>query len=172
VRAIVVITGVAIIALLSTGNASSQEYSIHHPWIKKWRNYDRSAYAAIKPAAFIFKASPWTLRTIVELEGGNIVPWKLKRSLCTGSQPGWNRQGSYAFGPAQFMLDSKPACRHSWGTFGRWDDEAFIAAKKRGHPVPYRFKTPASNVGQMVVTAYMITHPHTGGIGHWCASMC
>jgi hypothetical protein len=171
-RAKAVITAAVAFGLLSTGNASSQVYTNSHPWIKKWKRYDVSAYKAIKPAAYIFKANPWTLRAIVDREGGNVVPFKLKRSLCTGSQPGWNKRGSRAFGPAQFMLDSKPACRGDWGTFGTWDDAAFLAAKKKGHPIPFRFKTPASNVGQMLVTAYMITHPHTGGLSHWCASMC
>lgn len=172
-RAIALILSSLALLVGTAENANSQTYPASHPWIKTWTRYDKSVYTSIGPAAFIFRASPWTLRTIVGREGGNINPHKLRNSLCNGSQPGWNLSGSYAFGPSQFMLDSKPACSpNSWGTFGTWDDTAFRAAKLLGHPVPYRFKTPASNVGQMIVTAYMITHPHTGGINHWCASMC
>jgi hypothetical protein len=109
------------------------------------------------------------MRAIVEREGGNINPRTLKLSLCSATQPGWNLSGSYAFGAFQFMLDRKPACGGGWGTFGSYVHAAFASAKKLGHPVPFRFKTPASNVGQAVTAAYMLAH---GGLHHWCASMC
>lgn len=169
-----------LLAFVLVGNANAASYPPSHPWIKKWTKVDRSVYTSINKAAFIFKASPHTMRAIVGGEGGNISPRKLRVTLCKpyafgsagGGGLGWNNIGSYAFGPYQYMLDDKPACNGAWGTFGRWDNEAFAAAKKRGFPIPYRFKTPASNLGQSVVTAYMLTHRHTGGLSHWCASMC
>ena len=172
-RRLVVITGL-VIFLLVPANAQAQ-LTNSNPWIKKWTRYDSSIYAAIKPAAFIFKASPRTMKTIVGREGGNVNPRKLKVSLCRTWGKGWNVTGnSAAFGPMQFMLDYRGACfnANAWGTFGTWDDAAFRDAKSRGFPVPYRFKHPASNVGQAITTAYMLSHSHTGGIGHWCASMC
>lgn len=111
------------------------------------------------------------MRTIVGGEGGNVNPQTLRNSLCSSGGTGWNTQGSAAFGPFQFMLDYRGACFNasSWGTFGVYDDAAFMAAKKAGVPVPYRFKHPASNVGQAITAAYVIRHV---GLGPWCASQC
>lgn len=138
-------------------------------WIHKWTQADKSIYPAINKAAWIFRVDSGLLRTIVGREGGNVNPAKLHRSLCNGSQPGWNLSGSYAFGPFQFMLDNKPACNSGWGTFSSYVYAAFRSARQLGHPVPRRFEHPASNVGQAITAAYMIAH---GGLHHWCASMC
>ena len=148
-------------------------------WIKLWDKRDVSIYPAMKVASSIFRVSYNTLATINDREGGNIHRDRLRVTLCSpwalgnggGGGVGWNNSGSYAFGPMQFMMDRKPACNvHSnWGTFEAHDNAAFQDAKRRGVPVPYRFKTPASNVGQAIVAAYMISQ---GGIGHWCASLC
>jgi hypothetical protein len=130
-------------------------------WIEKWQKFDESIYPANHVAAGIFNVSESLLNRIVGDEGGNINPRTLHSSLCTGSQPGWNLLGSSAFGPYQFMLDYKAPCdRESdgWGTFGSYDDAAFHEAKVLGFAVPYRFKSPASNVGQAITAAYMIAH--------------
>jgi hypothetical protein len=112
------------------------------------------------------------MRTIVEREGGNVAAWKLQRALCAGGGIGWNNAGSAAFGPYQYMLAYRGACwnERAWGTFGAWDDVAFSAARARGLNVPYRFKTPASNVGQSVVTAYLLADGQV--CVHWAASVC
>lgn len=151
---------------------------VHHKatWIEKWQKFDESIYPANHVAADIFNVSEGLLDKIVGDEGGNINPRTLHSSLCTGSQPGWNLLGSSAFGPYQFMLDYKAPCERQtdWGTFGSYDDAAFQAAKRLGFAVPYRFKSPASNVGQAITAAYMIANPglSDGGIAHWCASQC
>lgn len=142
-------------------------------WIRLWESYDSSVWRAMKPAAATFKVSTGTLSSIVLGEGGNVSPRKLERSLCSGApgEIGWNLSGSAAFGPAQFMLDYRGACWNprAWGTFGAYDDAAFRAARQKGLNVPYRYKHPASNVGQMITTAYMLS---IGGLSHWCASQC
>jgi len=154
-------------------------YKDNNAWIKMWDRRDYNIYPAMKVASSIFGISYSTLVTINDREGGNVHRDRLHTTLCSpyalgnggGGGVGWNNSGSSAFGPMQFMMDSKPACnRHSkWGTFASFDNAAFQEAKRRGVPVPYRFKNPASNVGQAIVAAYMISR---GGIGHWCASMC
>lgn len=138
-------------------------------WVKQWTRADESIWPAITRAAKVFRVDAGLLRTIVGREGGNVNPRTLKTSLCNGTQPGWNTQGSRAFGAFQFMLDDKPACKGAWGTFATYVQAAFLSAKDRGSPVPARFKTPASNVGQALTAAYMIAN---GGLHHWCASMC
>lgn len=165
------------LAATSTANAAKHEQARKQQssWIGKWTRIDRSIYPSINRAATIFGASASTMRTIVGYEGGNINPDTLSYSLCHATQPGWNLSGSDAFGPFQFMLGTKyGACvGQHWGTFGRFVHEAFSSAKKRGIAIPYRFKTPASNVGQAITAAYMLANPRTtGGISHWCASMC
>lgn len=138
-------------------------------WVQKWSHIDRSIWPSVHVAARRFSVSESLMRDIVNGEGGNVNPQKLRLSLCTATQPGWNTQGSYAFGPMQYMLGSKPACSRSWGTFGAYDDRAFREARRLGMNVPYRFKTPASNVGQSIVTAYII---RIGQVCvHWSASL-
>lgn len=168
---------------VTTGTAQANQETFRYPdnnaWIRLWDKRDYSIYPAIHVAASIFRVSERTLLTINDHEGGNVHRDRLRVTICSpyalgiggGGGVGWNNSGSYAFGPMQFMLDSKPACnnQNSWGTFGSYDDSAFRDAKRRGVAIPYRFKHPASNVGQAVVAAYMIS---TGGISHWCASMC
>lgn len=140
-------------------------------WIEKWQKVDESIYPANHVASLIFRVDEGLLDKIVGDEGGNVNPRTLKISLCAGTQPGWNNLGSSAFGPYQFMLDYKGVCMNEkdWGTFGSYDDAAFQAAKELGHAIPYRYKSPASNVGQAITAAYMIAN---GGLHHWCASQC
>lgn len=158
----------ALVAIVPPAQAG-YEYPASHPWVKKWSKRDRSIWPANRVVARIFHVSEGTLDELVGAEGGNINPGRLHNSLCTGAQPGWNTQGSYAFGPYQFMLSSKPACSRAWGTFGAYDDSAFQYVKRLGYPVPYRFKTPASNVGQAVVAAYIV---RIGQVCvHWSASL-
>jgi hypothetical protein len=164
----------------STAGTKKQEtfrYPDNNAWIKLWTKRDISIYRSMEVAAKVFHVSYNTLDAIQDGEGGNVHPAKLRHSLCQTWGIGWNTSGSppsAAFGPMQFMLDYRGACNrpNDWGTFGAWDDAAFQDAKHRGVSVPYRFKTPASNVGQAVVTAYMLATPRTGGISHWCASIC
>lgn len=174
IAALVVLAG----GVTETAQAKKGRHVIHvhvfvHKvtWVEKWEKADESIYPAIHIASRIFRVDESLLDKIVGDEGGNVDPQTLHSSLCTGSQPGWNNRGSYAFGPFQFMLDRKPACmvETEWGTFGAYDDAAFHAAKKLGVAVPYRFKSPASNVGQAITAAYMVS---TGGLYHWCASQC
>lgn len=162
----------------NTAQANTGHHKVHvhlfvHKitWIEKWEKADESIYPAIRIASHVFHVDKGLLENIVGGEGGNINPRTLQSSLCSGSQPGWNNFGSYAFGPFQFMLDRKPACmvQTEWGTFGSYDDAAFQEAKKLGVSVPYRFKSPASNVGQAITAAYMIAH---GKLSAWCASQC
>lgn len=151
-------------------------------WIEKglWGKIDLSIWPSINYASSVFNVSASTMRTIVGREGGNIHPAKLRATICDpyaygiagGGGLGWNNTGSYAFGPYQFMLSYKPACNNpsAWGTFGAYDGTAFAAAWQRGHRVPYIYKHPASNLGQSVVAAYMLS---IGGLcPHWGASMC
>lgn len=162
----------------STAQADSK-FDIQNKWIKKWVTLDQNIHQAVVEAAKTFKVSGSLLETIVGREGGNVNPAKLRVTICDpyafgiagGGGLGWNNLGSSAFGPFQFLLGIKPACNHAsaWGTFSSFDDAAFQAAKEKGNPVPYRFKHPASNVGQAIVAAYMISK---GGLHHWCASMC
>lgn len=159
-------------AATSTATAARHERAHNHhvTWISKWQRADRSIYPAIHKSAWIFKVDENLLRTIVGREGGNVNPTTLHRSLCsTQGGIGWNLSGSFAFGPFQFMLDSKPACNGGWGTFGSYVYAAFSSARHLGHPVPRRFQHPASNVGQAITAAFMIRN---GGLHHWCASMC
>lgn len=167
-------------AFLLPGQASGHGHmDENNRWIKTWTQKDVSVYRAIDEAAKTFGVSEGTLNKIVGDEGGNIHPAKLRRTLCDpwvygpagGGGLGWNNGGSSAFGPFQFMLDYKAPCfrARDWGTFGSYDDAAFREAKKVGNPVPYRFKHPASNVGQAITAAYMIDN---GGFYHWCASQC
>lgn len=164
----------------ATNTAQAKEplkFKADNAWIKVWDKRDVSIYPSMKVASRIFRISYNTLYTVNDREGGNVHRDRLHRTLCDpyslgiggGGGVGWNNSGSYAFGPMQFMMDDKPACNSDWGTFGSYDDKAFQEAKRRGVPIPYRFKNPASNVGQAITAAYMIS---TGGIGHWCASMC
>lgn len=165
---------------VGTSAAATREplrYPDDNAWIRTWTHKDQSIYASMTTAAKVFRVSEHTLRSINDGEGGNVSPEKLRVTICHPwklGAIGWNTQGSAAFGPMQFMLDYRGACNDSgaWGTFGAYDDAAFKDAKRRGVAVPYRFKHPASNVGQAIVTAYMLATPSTGGIGHWCASMC
>lgn len=166
-----------IVAVLSTCGVTSTAQAKQHPkhenaWIKMWADRDESIWPSIKVASHVFNVSEWTLRSIVNGEGGNVNPRTLKSSLCSYSGTGWNTAGSSAFGPFQFMLDFRGACMNgnAWGTFGSYDDAAFRAAKRIGIPVPYRFKHPASNVGQAITAAYMIRYET--GISPWCASQC
>lgn len=140
----------------------------------QWSARDLSIWPAVHFAAQLFGVSEYTMRDIVNGEGGNVNPTTLRASLCSYGGTGWNTQGSDAFGPMQFMLDRRAACfdASSWGTFGSYDDAAFAAARARGVIVPDRYKNPASNVGQAITTAYMLATPSTGGIRHWCASQC
>jgi hypothetical protein len=170
-----------LIATTTAGTAQAKEplkYPSNNAWIKLWDKRDVSIYPSMKVASSIFRVSHSTLLAINGGEGGNIHRDRLRITLCNpfalgyggGGGVGWNNSGSSAFGPMQFMMDSKPACNaNDWGTFGSYDDRAFQEAKRRGYPVPYRFKHPASNVGQAITTAYMVSR---GGISHWCASMC
>lgn len=148
-------------------------------WIAKrlWGKIDTSIWPSINYASDVFNVSASTMRTIVGREGGNVHPAKLRVSLCQTYGIGWNVSGnppSAAFGPYQFMLDYRGACFNpeAWGTFGAHDDAAFSAAWSRGARVPILYKHPASNLGQSLTTAYMLATPSTGGISHWCASMC
>lgn len=159
----------ALLAWAAPARATDHRYD-NTRWVKLWQKRDQSVWTSIPPAATTFQVSSGTMRTIVEREGGNVASWKLQRNLCTGGQPGWNNIGSYAFGPYQYMLGSKPACNGYWGTFGAHDDQAFHEARARGLNVPYRFKTPASNVGQSIVTAYLIRKGQL--CVHWSATLC
>lgn len=144
-------------------------YKANNKWITKWSKIDQSIWASNHIAAQIFGVSEYLLNDIVSHEGGNVNPTTLSQSLCLGYGKGWNYQGSYAFGAFQFMLSHKPACyNHSdWGTFACCDFAAFKAAKESGFAIPYRFKNPASNIGQAITASYMISHPSTGGLRHW-----
>lgn len=161
----------------TSADAASENlrYPDNNAWIKLWTKRDQSIYSSIKVAANIFRVSESTLRAVNGGEGGNVHPAKLRVTICNPSAYGgigWNTQGSAAFGPFQFMLDYRGACNRqkAWGTFGSYDDAAFQEAKRQGISVPYRFKHPASNVGQALTAAYMISR---GGLYvHWCASMC
>lgn len=158
---------------VATHTAKADQFKSNNAWIKLWAARDESIYPAMRVAAAVFHVSYYTLKSINDGEGGNINPRTLHRSLCSGSQPGWNLRGSYAFGPMQFMLSKKPACSGGWGTFSTYASRAFAEAKRLGFPIPARFKSPASNVGQAITTAYMLANPKsTGGISHWCASQC
>ena len=163
---------VSLIAMLAASPAQAHtHFTERNPWIKMWRQRDQSIWSATHAAASAFSVSETLMREIVQREGGNHSPRQLRASLCRGWGSGWNTQGSAAFGPMQYMLDYRGACFNSseWGTFGAYDDRAFTAAKRRGVAVPFRFKHPASNVGQAVTTAYIIS------IGeacvHWSASI-
>lgn len=182
-RLIVLTVTALAVAVGGIGTSTAEaKFKDDNAWIQKWTRIDRSVYTSINVAARTFNVSSHTLRAIVGAEGGNINPAKLRVTLCNpyaygiagGGGLGWNNIGSFAFGPFQFMLDAKPACMNHrlWGTFGDYDDAAFRAAKSKGVAVPYRFKHPASNVGQATTAAYMLATPSTGGINHWCASMC
>jgi hypothetical protein len=155
----------------ATSTATAGGFPANNAWIKKWDRLDQTIWTANREAAKTFRVSERLLDGIVGAEGGNINPRTLRANLCSGRQPGWNLAGSSAFGPFQFMLSYRGACfnAHAWGTFGSYDDAAFKDAKRRGNPVPYRFKHPASNVGQAVTAAYMLAN---GGLSHWCASQC
>jgi hypothetical protein len=169
VRKLVVLT-VAVLTLTATGQALGKAPQ-GNKWIAGWTKADSSIYPSINKASKLFGVDPSLMKTIVGREGGNISPATLARSLCNGYGVGWNLQGSAAFGPFQFMLDYRGACYNQWdwGTFGSYDDAAFQAAKQLGTPIPYRFKSPASNLGQAITAAYMLAN---GGLSHWCASMC
>lgn len=151
-----------------------QHHHVHHlkknVWLVSWQRKDQSIYPAIHEAALIFNVSETLLRTINSREGGNVDPVTLHNSLCSGGGTGWNDGGSDAFGAMQFMLENHAPCdtQTEWGTFGSYDDAAFQYAKAHGIPVPYRFKNPASNVGQAITAAYMIL---TGHLSAWNASM-
>lgn len=155
----------------ATSTANATRFQSSNAWIQVWTQRDQGIAPSLEAASRIFGVSYGLMDTIVGREGGNVSPATLRTNLCTGSQPGWNTQGSSAFGPFQFLLAFKAPCmqERSWGTFGSYDDAAFQDAKRRGWPVPYRFKTPASNVGQAITAAYMLAN---GGLHHWCASMC
>lgn len=179
-RVLLVVLALVVLATVVSSPASAgadRRYKASHPWIKSWSKTDRSIWPSINRAARIFRADAGLMRTIVNGEGGNINPRTLAASLCRTYGKGWNTSGnppSAAFGAFQFMLRYRGACTNqsAWGTFGTWDDEAFRAAKQLGHPVPARFRTPASNAGQAIVAAYMLANPsRTGGASHWCASL-
>lgn len=158
-----------IAALSAVASAQAVRMSSQNHWVHQWAHTDGSIWSANRAAAHVFHVSRGTLDFLVNAEGGNVNPVTLGHSLCSATQPGWNTQGSYAFGPYQFMLNSKPACSGGWGTFAAYVHSAFTAAKRNGTPVPYRFKTPASNVGQAITAAYIVS---IGQICiHWSASL-
>jgi hypothetical protein len=125
-------------------------------YIAEWTRRDRDTKSALRAAAFIFKVRYWWLSNCNDAEGGHNDPRRLASNLRTGIQPGWNRSGSRAFGAMQFMMDRKPAPNSGdWGTFEKYQPNAFAIAKDRGFWIPARFNTPASNVGQAITAAYM-----------------
>lgn len=141
-------------------------------WIQKYSRIDQSIYTSIAIAAPLFGVSQSLLIDIIEGEGGNVNPTTLSESLCLGYGKGWNYTGnppSAAFGAFQFMLKYRGACYNhdAWGTFACCDYAAFKQAKDLGLTIPYRFKNPASNLGQAITAAYMIANPSTGGLCHW-----
>lgn len=166
---ILVVALAAMLASTAPASTGATDAYKNNRWMSYWSHKDQSIWLAVPVAARAFHVDYGIMQTIVNGEGGNINPRTLKSSLCSGTQPGWNTSGSYAFGPMQYMLSSKPACHGSWGTFGAYMDGAFIEARRRGLKVPYRFKTPASNVGQAIVTAYIISRGEV--CVHWSASL-
>lgn len=143
------------------------------PWIGKWTRIDRNGiHASLFAASRVFGVSYLWLHACNHSEGGHVATLRLRASLRTGAQPGWNTTGSYAFGPMQFMLSSKPAPLRwpfRWGTFGSYMYAAFADARRRGTPVPTRFRRPDSNLGQAVVAAYMFARGHSG---QWTGAGC
>lgn len=168
VRLIILVVALAA-ALVSVSNPGAETYKKNR-WIQSWTNKDQAIWPSIHVAARTFKVSESLMVAIVNGEGGNVNPQKLHASLCSGGRTtGWNTQGSYAFGAFQFMLGSKPACKGNWGTFGSYVNSAFTQAKRLGVAVPYRFKTPSSNVGQSITAAYIIWRGQV--CVHWSASL-
>lgn len=144
-------------------------FKANNKWILRFTKIDQSIYSSIAIAAPLFGVSQSLLIDIIEGEGGNNAPDILSKSLCLGYGKGWNLAGSSAFGAFQFMLSNRSACysHELWGTFACCDFQAFKAAKLLGLAIPYRFKNPASNLGQAITAAYMIANPSTGGLCHW-----
>ena len=139
-------------------------------YIAAWERRNHDTKSALKAAAFIFKVDYNWLSACNDAEGGHNDPDRLASNLRTGSQPGWNNSGSYAFGAMQFMLDRKPAPNHGdWGTFERYQPIAFDIAKGRGFWIPARFNTPASNVGQAITASFMFA---AGQSTQWMGAGC
>lgn len=166
-------SGLLLVWAPSASSSSGTNYSSSHPWIKLWSTRDQSLYHSTRVAANIFRVSQSWLAACNRSEGGNTARETLRVTI---SNPyaydgkGWNTQGSYAFGPWQFMLGSKPPySSRQWGTFGSYVHSAFSAAKRRGYAVPYRFKRPDSFVGQAITTAYMFA---IGQSGRWTGRGC
>lgn len=151
------------------GRAARSKYD-NTAWVRLWARRDHSLAQSIRVASATFGVSEAWLRACNRDEGGNVARWKLAVSLRRGYGPGWNNRGSSAFGPFQFMLDDRPP-DHSgeWGTFGRYDDAAFRAARARRVNVPMRFKRPDSFVGQALTAAYMFK---TGEADQWQGAGC
>lgn len=142
-----------------------------NPWIALWTSRDRDLPTATKIAAATFGVSYDWLRSCNRSEGGGTGRLTLAYSLRHYvSGRGWNRSGSRAFGPWQFMLDQKPAPSSTqWGTFGSYVHAAFLRARARHVYVPFRFKTPDSYVGQAMTAAYMFS---IGKSSHWTGAGC
>lgn len=162
-----------VFALWWTPTARPDVYTSSHPWIKTWTARDHDLSQSIAVASKIFRVSSDWLWSCNSSEGGTTARETLAQTIrnpWSHGGKGWNTQGSYAFGPWQFMLDRKPP-QHSgdWGTFGRYVHAAFSAAKLRNVAVPYRFKRPDSYVGQAITTAYMFS---IGQSGQWTGRGC
>lgn len=163
---------IACLLAFTASGATARRHPVnkYQAYIHMWDRYDHDTTRALKAAGFIFKVDWHWLSACNDAEGGHNDPARLLYSLRTGSQPGWNNAGSYAFGAMQFMLDRKPAPhRADWGTYEKYSPIAFAIAKDNGFWVPHRFNTPASNVGQAITAGFMFS---AGMSSQWSGAGC
>jgi hypothetical protein len=149
----------------------SAPWPASNPWISLWTSRDHDLRASEHVAAVTFGVSESWLRSCRSSEGGSTaretLRWSLRRAVYG---LGWNTTGSNAFGPWQFMLDTKPAgSPREWGTFRRYVGPAFAEARRHRVFVPSRFKTPDSYVGQAMTAAFMFS---IGQAGQWTGAGC
>jgi hypothetical protein len=163
-------------------------YSVaYRRWVwKLWTGRKRACLADrrlfTRLDSSFYTAAPWVGRQMgrswlsswfvscAEDEGGDVSSSRLRVSLVTGGQPGWNRAGSYAFGTLQFMLEAKPAPHpHQWGTFERMIGWARADFPRLIRWVPDRYERVDSVLGQLLAGGAGVLH---GRAGEWAGAGC
>lgn len=119
-------------------------------WVRAWSKTDRHISTSLGAAAVIFKVDYRWLKACNNDEAGNNMVY--------------NYQGSGAFGPMQFMPSTFYAREHNRGVYAAWRE-----AKRRGHPIPWRFARIGSRLGQAITAAFMFK---MGRSSEWTGAAC
>lgn len=132
-----------------------------HYWYDVWQQRHKRAHAAAKaPCWSQYESSFHNALELASRTYGVSYSWLHGCGHSEGSdRMVWNREGSGAFGPMQFMR----------GTFYGNVNEAFRYARKRGVMVPWSYARWDSNIGQAMTAAHMF---RIGQSGQWVGAGC